>query len=168
MKASPVQCMGIRSGVGSALIRQVLSAVPMLRRELPGLRMLVVTGPRISSASLPALDGVEYRSFVPDLPRLLAACDLAIVQGGLSTCMELAATGTPFIYVPLENHFEQLVHVPRRLRNYGAGRLMRFNELQPEAIADAIGSELKSLRQCKTVERDGARRAANLIAEYLQ
>ena len=156
------------SGVGSALIRKILSAMPMLRRELPGLRMLVVTGPRLSSASLPALDGVEYRSFVPDLPRLLAACDLAIVQGGLSTCMELAATGTPFIYVPLENHFEQLVHVPRRLQNYGAGRLMRFNELQPEAIADAIASELKAVRQCKTVERDGARRAANLIAEYLR
>ena len=82
--------------------------------------------------------------------------------------MELAATGTPFIYVPLENHFEQLVHVPRRLRNYGAGRLMRFNELQPEAIADAIAAELNPIRQCKTVERDGARRAANLIAGYLQ
>ena len=155
------------SGVGSALIRQILSSMPILRREQPGLRMLVVTGPRISPASLLTLKGVDYRSFVPDLPRLLAACDLAIVQGGLSTCMELVATGTPFIYVPLENHFEQLVHVPRRLRNYGAGRLMRFSALQPEAIADAIASELNVPRECRPVERDGARRAASLIATFL-
>ena len=40
-------------------------------------------------ASLPVVDGVEYRGYVPQLYRHLAACDLAIVQGGLTTCMEL-------------------------------------------------------------------------------
>ena len=46
-------------------------------------------------------------AIVPDLDRHLAACDLALVQGGLTTCMELAAAGTPFLYFPLRNHFEQ-------------------------------------------------------------
>ena len=61
--------------------------------------MIVVAGPRIAPASLPRSDGVEVRGFVPDLPRHLAACDLALVQGGLTTCMELTAAGTPFIYL---------------------------------------------------------------------
>jgi len=37
-------------------------------------------------------------AFVPGLGRHLAACDLALVQSGLTTCMELTAAGTPFIY----------------------------------------------------------------------
>ena len=52
---------------------------------------------------------------MPDLDRHLAACDLALVQGGLTTCMELAAAGTPFLYFPLRNHFEQNFHVAHRL-----------------------------------------------------
>ena len=67
----------------------------------PELHFLVVTGPRIDPASLPRRSGVRVRGFVPDLDQYLAACDVAVVQGGLSTCMELTAAGTPFIYVPL-------------------------------------------------------------------
>ena len=58
---------------------------------------------------------------MPDLDRHLAACDLALVQGGLTTCMELTAAGTPFLYFPLKNHFEQNFHVAHRLDRYGAG-----------------------------------------------
>ena len=58
----------------------------------PGLRMVVVTGPRIDPAlALPAAEGLEVRGYVPDLYRHLAACDLAVVQGGLTTTMELTA-----------------------------------------------------------------------------
>ena len=155
------------SGVGGALIRRLLAAVPLARRQLPGLRFLVITGPRLSADTFPALDGVSYRSFEPDLPNLLAACDLAIVQGGLSTCMELVATGTPFIAVPLDNHFEQLIHVPRRLRNYGCNRHIRFGEMQPEALAAEILAELNAPYNLWPDERDGATRAASMIADLL-
>ena len=69
----------------------------------------------------PRRKGVSYRSYVPDLHRYFAACDLAIVQGGLTTCMELTASRRPFIYVPLRHHFEQQFHVHHRLQRYGAG-----------------------------------------------
>ena len=56
--------------------------------------MVVVTGPRIDPASVPArADGLEVHGYVPDLHRQLAACDLAVVHGGLSTTMELTAAG---------------------------------------------------------------------------
>ena len=65
------------------------------------------------------------RGYVPDLYRHLAACDLAVVQGGLTTTMELTAARRPFLYFPLRNHFEQNLHVAHRLDRHGAGRRRR-------------------------------------------
>ena len=107
--------------VGSRLLRRVLDAVPITRRLMPDLHFLIVTGPRIDPASLPRRTGVRVRGFLPDLDQYLAACDVAVVQGGLSTCMELTAAGTPFIYVPLEHHFEQNFHVRHRLEQLRRG-----------------------------------------------
>ena len=155
------------SGVGGALIRRILAAYPIARRRIPGLVMTVVAGPRIDPASFKAPPGVDMRAFVPDLDRHLAACDLALVQGGLSTCMELAAAGTPFLYFPLQNHFEQNVHVAHRLDSYGAGRRMDFTKSDPDAIAAAMLAELTAPRRPLPVEHDGATRAAALLAELL-
>jgi UDP:flavonoid glycosyltransferase YjiC (YdhE family) len=112
---------------------------------------------------LPA--GVEARAFVPDLDRHLAACDLALVQGGLTTTMELAAAGTPFIYFPLRNHFEQNFHVAHRLDQYNAGRKMIFAESSPDLIAQAMVEEISRPRTYLPVEANGALRAASMLAE---
>ena len=120
-----------------------MDAIPIARRLRPELRFLVVTGPRIDPASLPRRRGATVRGFVPDLYLTLAACDVAVVQGGLTTCMELAAARRPFLYVPLENHFEQNFHVRRRLDNYGAGRCIRYTEASdPQRLADALVAEV--------------------------
>ncbi|CAN5816021.1 hypothetical protein BH18ACT2_BH18ACT2_07730 [soil metagenome] len=95
------------SGVGGDLLRRVVDAVPHARRLVDDLRVVVVTGPRLDPRTLPRRKGVSYRRFVPDLHRHLAASDLAVVQGGLTTCMELTANRRPFVYVPLRHHFEQ-------------------------------------------------------------
>jgi len=72
------------SGVGGPLLRRVAAAFPLAEKRVPGLRMIAVTGPRIDPGSVPVPDGVEVRGYVPDLYRHLAACDLAVVQGGRS------------------------------------------------------------------------------------
>lgn len=104
------------SGVGADLLHRVIAAYPEAEQRVPGLRMLVVAGPRIDPASLPAPVGVEVHAYVDGLYRHLAACDLAVVQGGLATCMELVASRRPFLYFPLKNHFEQERHVRYRLK----------------------------------------------------
>jgi UDP:flavonoid glycosyltransferase YjiC (YdhE family) len=129
--------------------------------------MIVVAGPRIDPASLPAHDGLEVRAFVPDLYRHLAACDLAVVQGGLTTSMELTANRRPFLYFPLRHHFEQSFHVHHRLQRYGAGRRMDFDTSTPESIAAAIASEIGREVEYRPVETDGAARAASMLAELL-
>ncbi len=153
------------SGVGGGLIRRILAAYPIAKRHIPELRMIVVTGPRLGPASFDLPDGVEARAFVPDLDRHLAACDLAVVQGGLTTTMELAAAGTPFLYFPLKNHFEQNFHVAHRLDQYGAGRRMIFDESDPDLIAQAMVDELAEARDYKPVEADGAARAAAMLSD---
>ncbi len=155
------------SGVGAHLLGRVIEAFPQAKRLVPALRMVVVAGPRIDPASLPRHEGLEVRAYVHELYRHLAACDLAVVQGGLTTCMELTANGRPFLYFPLRHHFEQNFHVRHRLERYGAGRAMDFDLATPETIADAIADEIGDSVHYRPVERDGALRAARLIAELL-
>jgi pimeloyl-ACP methyl ester carboxylesterase/predicted glycosyltransferase len=155
------------SGVGGDLLRKVIAAYPEARRRLPSLRMVAVAGPRIDAATLPAMPGVEVLEYVHNLYRHLAACDIAVVQGGLTTAMELTAGRTPFLYFPLRHHFEQQFHVRHRLERYGAGRCMDYHATSPADIADAIASELGKNVAYRPVEAGGARRAAELIAEIL-
>ena len=156
------------SGVGEHLLRRVIAAFPEAKRQVPALRMVVVAGPRIDPASLaPSTEGLEVRAYVHELYRHLAGCDLAVVQGGLSTCMELAANQRPFLYFPLRHHFEQNFHVRHRLERYRAGRHMDFETATPEVIALAITQEIGRPTQYRAVETDGAARAAARIAELL-
>jgi pimeloyl-ACP methyl ester carboxylesterase/predicted glycosyltransferase len=155
------------SGVGRSLLLRVMAAFPSANQLVPELRMIVVAGPRIDPASLPAHDGLEVRTYVPDLYRHLAACDLAVVQGGLTTSMELTANRRPFLYFPLRHHFEQNTHVPHRLERYGAGRRMDFETATPEVIAQAIAEEIGRDVDYRPVETNGAAVAAARIAELL-
>jgi UDP-N-acetylglucosamine:LPS N-acetylglucosamine transferase len=155
------------SGVGAGLLRRVIDAYPQARARVPGLRMIVVCGPRIDPASLPSHDGLEVVTYVDRLSRHLAACDVALTQGGLTTCMELAAAKRPFVYFPLRRHFEQNLHVRHRLERYGAGRAMDLATATPQTIAGAIATALQDGAHSAEVERDGAARAARLIADLL-
>jgi pimeloyl-ACP methyl ester carboxylesterase/predicted glycosyltransferase len=156
------------SGVGGHLLRRVIEAFPDAKALVPGLRMIVVAGPRIDPASLPHSERLEIRPYVHNLYRHLAACDLAVVQGGLTTSMELTANRRPFLYFPLQHHFEQNFHVRHRLDRYGAGRCMDFETSTPESIAAAIAEEIGREVDYAPVETDGASNAAARIAEVLQ
>ncbi len=158
------------SGVGTDLLRRVATAFPEAKRLVPELRMILVAGPRIDPdpfTSLESHDGLEVHGYVHDLYRHLAACDLAVVQGGLTTTMELTASQRPFIYVPLRHHFEQNFHVRHRLAQYGAGRCVDYEETRPEALAAAIAEEVARPVSYRPVETDGAKRAAAFLAELI-
>ena len=156
------------SGVGQDLLRRVVAAFPVAAARVPGLRMVVVTGPRIDPGVVPVRRRASRSGRTcRELFRHLAASDLAIVQGGLTTCMELTATGRPFIYVPLRHHFEQNFHVAHRLRRHGAGRRMDYDDITPDALAEAIAAEIGREVAYRPVGSDGAARAAALLADLL-
>ena len=155
------------SGVGADLLRRVMAAFPQAKERIPKLRMIVVAGPRINPESLPSHPGLEVVPYVHNLYRHLAACDLAVVQGGLTTAMELTANKRPFLYFPLRHQFEQNFHVRHRLERYEAGRRMVYDDSPPEQIAAAIAQEIGRDVNYRDVETDGARLAAQHIAELL-
>jgi pimeloyl-ACP methyl ester carboxylesterase/predicted glycosyltransferase len=156
------------SGVGAALLQRVLDAVPVVRRRAPDLRFLIVAGPRIDPRSLPRRRGARVVGYLPDLLEHLIACDAAVVQGGLSTTMELTAARRPFLYVPLRNHFEQNVHVRHRLDRYRAGRCLPYEQAcDPDVLADALLATLGQPVDYLPVATDGADRAARLLADLL-
>jgi UDP-N-acetylglucosamine:LPS N-acetylglucosamine transferase len=143
-----------------------IAAFPEAKALVPDLHMIVVTGQRIDPQSLPTYDGLEIRAYVPELYRKLAACDLAVVQGGLTTAMELTASRRPVLYFPLRHHVEQNFHVRHRLDRYGGSR-MDIETAGPADIAAAIAREIGREVNYLPVATDGAARAAALIADLL-
>jgi UDP-N-acetylglucosamine:LPS N-acetylglucosamine transferase len=155
------------SGVDSHLLRRMIQAFPEAKRRVPALRMVVVIGPRIDPGTFPRHQGLELRAYVHELYRHLAACDLAVVQGGLSTSMELAANRRPFLYFPPRHHFEQNFHVAHRLDRYRAGRRMDYASSDPRRHRRRYRRRDRPHRRLPAGGADGAARAARLIAELV-
>jgi predicted glycosyltransferase len=154
--------------IGRHLLGKVVDAWSLIQRERPEARLVIVAGPRISPESLPQQTGVQVRPYVHDLYEHLAVADLGIVQGGLSTTMELAVNRRPFLYFPLSDHCEQVFHVVHRLDRYRAGRRMDYATTTPASLASAalatLGADTSGYR---AYESGGATRAAQRIAELL-
>ena len=154
--------------IGEPMLRKAIDAWPLIHRQRPDARCIAVAGPRLDPNCLPTHPGLEIRSYVHNLYEHMAVADLAVVQGGLGTTMELTANRRPFIYFPLKDHCEQLYHVTYRLDHYRAGRRLDYHQTDVEALAEAalatLGADTSDYRP---YDAGGAARAAKLIAELL-
>ncbi|MEX2541358.1 MAG: alpha/beta fold hydrolase [Trueperaceae bacterium] len=155
------------TAVGKPLLEKIAAAFDILRRRRPDVRMVMVTGPRIDPAELIDVQGLEKRPYVHNLFEHLACADAAVVQGGLSTTMELVASRRPFVYFPLRNHWEQVHHVTARLNRYGAHPPLDYAATDPETLAAALEGILDRPVAYRPVPGDGASRAASRIASLL-
>jgi len=127
----------------------------------------MVCGPRIDPASIEPAPGMEVVGYVHDLFRVLACCDLAVVQGGLTTTMELVANRRPFIYIPLRNHFEQNFHVVHRLRRHGAPEPTFYDQTSPARLAELMRERLGAAVDYRAIETGAAETAARGIVTLL-
>ena len=156
------------TAVGAPLLHRIAEAFPAMKRQVPELRMLLVAGPRLPREAFPDHAGLDVLPYVHNLFEHLACSDLALVQGGLSTCMELVATRRPFLSFPLERHFEQCIHVRNRLHNYCADCSVRFKELSPGELAERALLAMHTPVNYQPVETDGAARAAKEIISVME
>jgi hypothetical protein len=156
------------TAVGAPLLRRIAEAFPLMKRQVPELHLVVVAGPRVPRETFPQHQGMDVLPYVHNLFEHLACSDLALVQGGLSTCMELVATQRRFLSFPLERHFEQCIHVKNRLHNYCADCSVRFRELSTRELADRALAALHAPVNYKPVETDGAARAAREIVSVME
>ncbi len=151
--------------VGADLLRLCGSAYRHILERAEEARMILVCGPRLDPAVIDAPPGVEVRGFVPRLYEHLAACDLAIVQAGGTTTLELTALRRPFVYFPLEGQVEQTITVAGRLERHQAGERRDYKTTTPEALAETVTRLLHATPGWHAIPTDGAKRAAELIAE---
>src|SRR5579859_1905426 len=159
------------TAAGLSLLELTCDAFARLRKQVPDARMLLVTGPRIDPRLLPDTEGMDKRGYVPDLFEHLACADAAIVQGGLSTTMELVAAGRPFIYFPLRRHWEQQHFVTHRLNHYRAGLRMDYTTTTADDLATAMRAALAQADTgpgYRMVPPGGAASAAARIATLLR
>lgn len=155
------------TAIGGDLLSLCAAAFPTAHVALPGLRMVLVAGPRLASEHLQVPEGVDVRAFVPNLYRHFAACDLAIIQGGATSAIELMALRRPFVYVPLAGHSEQ-AGVARNLRRRGAGVEMTFGAATARELGDTIVRTIGRKVTHDPIPADGAREAASRIAGLLR
>jgi pimeloyl-ACP methyl ester carboxylesterase/UDP:flavonoid glycosyltransferase YjiC (YdhE family) len=156
------------TSVGRTLLELTAEAFTLIRKEQSDARMLMVCGPRVDPAALPDVDGMEKVGYVPSLFRHLACADVAIVQGGLSSTMELVAARRPFVYFPLAHHYEQQRFVAHRLDHYRAGVRMDYASTSPNDLADAIRKAAAVRPDYRPIRKGGAERAAALLTSLIR
>ncbi len=113
--------------------------------------LVVVSGPSLK------LDTQNIRNlgFVGNLHEIIYASDLVISLAGKSTIDESKAYGTPGIFIPIRNHFEQEDNA--RQEGYQYEDIFKLDTLIPQ--------KLESSRT--PVKTNGASRAYEIIKEHL-
>ncbi len=155
------------TSIGKDLLELCGQAYPIIKQKVPDLRMVLICGPRLSVEDLEVPKEIEVRGYVPALYEHFAASDLAIVQGGGTTTLELTALKRPFIYFPLANHCEQQIHVAERLVRHQAGVKMVYSQTTPEILADKVIANLEREVNYPPIPVNGAQKAAQLISQLL-
>jgi predicted glycosyltransferase len=154
------------TSIGKNLLELCNRTYPIIKKRIPTLKMVLVTGPRLSPDTIKAHPGVEIKGFVPELFKHYAASDLAIVQGGFSSTLELTSLRRPFIFFPIEGHSEQNF-VAERLAKYNAGIRMYFSKTTPESLAEQVIDNIEKPVNFKSIRTDGAQWAARSILQFL-
>ena len=113
---------------GRYLVQKAIEVHHRIQSKLDS-ELIIVSGP-----SLKVPDSQEYRSlgFIDNMHDLVYAADLVISLAGRSTIDESMAYGTPGIFIPIKNHFEQEQNAARFGFKYGD--IFRLEHLIKEKI----------------------------------
>ena len=153
------------TSVGRNLLELCGQAFPLVAARVPGVHLVLVAGPRIDPKSLAVPKEIDCRGMVPGLWRHLAACDLAVLQGGGMSTLEAEVLRVPFLFFPVENQAEQQVTVANRLARHKAGVHMSIADTSPQQLAEAIVANLGVQVTYPEIPADGTRLAARRILE---
>jgi len=155
------------TSIGKDLLELCGQAYPIIKQKVPNLRMVLICGPRLATDELKVPEEVEVKGYVPSLYEHFAASDLAIVQGGGTTTIELTALNRPFLYFPLSMHCEQQIHVAGRLARHQAGIKMVYSQTTAETLADMVIGNLGKEVNYPSIPINGAKKAAQFISELI-
>jgi UDP-N-acetylglucosamine--N-acetylmuramyl-(pentapeptide) pyrophosphoryl-undecaprenol N-acetylglucosamine transferase len=86
---------------GIFLINQTIEAIKKIQIDVD---LVLVSGPKITEKFS---ENIKNLGFVKNLHEIIFASDLVISLAGKSTIDESIVYGTPGIFIPIKNHFEQ-------------------------------------------------------------
>lgn len=132
---------------GRFLIEKTLESI----KKSKDVDVVVVSGPSLAKK----YDDVRNLGFVENLHEIIYASDLLISLAGKSTIDEAKAYGTPGIFIPIKDHFEQEDNA--RAEGYSFDDLFRLDELIPEKLE----------QKRNQISFDGAEKACKIIKSYL-
>lgn len=155
------------TAAGMEMLEKCGRAYTLLKKEIPNLRMICVCGELYGRKPPELPTEVELQRVIHNLYEHYAACDIAVVVGGMTTTIELTALRCPFIYFPLENQFDQQFYVSARLARLGAGIRMKYFQTSPETLAQTIKVNISKEASWSTINTNGAATTANLVNKYL-
>ncbi len=135
---------------GRFLIQKTIEAYSKLKEDF---ELVVVSGPTLK---LENSENVRNLGFVNNLHEIIYASDLVISLAGKSTIDESRAYGTPGIFIPIKNHFEQEGNA--RHEGYSFQDIFRLDSL--------ILEKLESRRA--PVRTEGAKKASQIIMQYFR
>ena len=116
-----------------------------------GLNAVVVSGPAMEAE----YDSARCMGFVSDMHEVICAADVVISLAGKSTIDEARVYGTPGIFIPIRNHFEQEDNA--REMGFSPDDVYRLESLVPQKLSQ--GRE--------PAASDGAAAAAGIISGVL-
>ncbi len=174
-----VLCFG--GSLGATFLNELMvTLVPMLKK---GICVLHVSGERDFDKSRLAAEradlfgpGYQLQAYDPDIYRLIYAADLVICRSGASTIAELAAFGTPAIFVPLPNapddHQRQNANA---IGTKGGALVLDQLEVEPTKLAETINdladdpNTLSKMAEAISsfAVLDATERTADVIAPFL-
>ncbi|MGC2440969.1 MAG: glycosyltransferase, partial [Nitrososphaeraceae archaeon] len=144
------------TNAGRYFIEKTLSAYKNLILKMD-LDLLVALGPSLSKLEN---NYTNYRNigFVDNLHEYVYASDLVVSLAGRSTIDESRVYGTPGIFIPIKDHFEQEQNAKKL--GYTYDDISRLERLMQEKI--------ETSRLDRTNVKNGAPIAAKIIMEMLQ
>jgi UDP-N-acetylglucosamine:LPS N-acetylglucosamine transferase len=154
------------TAIGKELLELCGQAYRIASEKIPGLQLILVTGPRLSVDSVTIPEGITVKGFIPRLYEHFAACDLAIVQAGATSTLELTALRRPFLYFPIEGHCEQ-ANVARMLTQHGAGIQMRLKDTTPGLLAEIMKDNIGKKQSYPAIPTNGAELAAGHLVNAI-
>lgn len=109
-------------------------------------------------------DKVQLSEFINDMAEAYAWADLVICRSGALTVCELAAVGTPAIFVPFQHKDQQQYLNAKYLADAGAAMIVPQNELSPERLIDLL-SGLDREKLAKMAEKAKAKAAPQAASD---
>jgi len=137
--------------------RATAEAAPILKAQLPGLRIIHQTGAAdegwVAERYREMGVAADVHAFVDDMGSAYARADLVICRAGATTLAELAALGKPSILIPYPfagGHQQANAMV---LAQHGAAEVLRDAELTGESLAARIAAVARDRARLEAMGR---------------